>query len=231
MLCSPVEAERLARLLAGRPVRRLYGPPAEMSFYLAYDGQGGLELRRPADPSGLAVGRRDIERRLAGDFMLGRACGLKRGVALSILDATAGLGVDGMALALRGQRLTLVERQPLLWALLVDLKDRLELDDVSVCCLDHKVMLETGEDFDVVYFDPMFPRRRKGALPGKAMQILAALLDGEAAFDGSLINLARQRARQRVVLKRRARDPELGSPDWSIRGRAIRYDVYRGLAD
>ncbi|MEM8768090.1 MAG: class I SAM-dependent methyltransferase [Pseudomonadota bacterium] len=169
-------------------------------------------------------------RRLAGDFMLGRACGLKRGVTLSIVDATAGLGVDAMALALRGQRLTLIERQPQLWALLVDLKARLGLTEVTLRRLDHRTALTAQEPVDVIYFDPMFPQRRKGALPGKAMQYLAALVDDDGEFDENLINLARERARQRVVLKRRARDPALLSPDWSIRGRSVRYDVYRGSA-
>ncbi len=205
----------------------LQEPPAQAAFYLAYR-RGVLELLRQGDDAGLAVHRRDLERRLAGDFMLGRACGLKRGVTLSIIDATAGLGVDAMALALRGQQLTLIERQPQLWALLVDLRARLDLPEVRVQCDDHRTLLEVAERVDVIYFDPMFPQRRKGALPGKAMQYLAALVEGEGEFDAALIDLARSRVRQRVVLKRRARDPALASPDWSIRGRSIRYDVYRG---
>jgi hypothetical protein len=41
---------------------------------------------------------------------------------------------------------------------------------------------------------------------------------------------ARERALRRVVLKRRARDPVIGRPDWTVRGKAVRYDVYRGKA-
>ena len=84
--------------------------------------------------------------------------------------------------------------------------------------------------YDVIYFDPMFPPRRKSALPGKRMQYLGELLGEGEAFDTGLIPKALQRARSRVVLKRRLKDPVTLRPDWTLRGRSIRYDVYRGLA-
>ena len=34
--------------------------------------------------------------------------------------------------------------------------------------------------------------------------------------------------RQRIVLKRRLKDPVLDSPSWQIKGKIVRYDVYRG---
>lgn len=188
---------------------------------------------RRGDRKGIAVERQEIERRLQGQFLLGRACGIRRGHPLRVLDATAGLGVDGMALALSGQSVHLVEREPALWALLTNLLRRFGpvSGDVRLTLDDARALLARSDEvYDVVYFDPMFPPRSKTALPGKRMQYLAALLGEASPIDTVTIELARSRARSRVVLKRRAKDPVLGRPDWTIRGRAVRYDVYRGTA-
>jgi len=201
-------------------------------FHLAYEGQR-LELRRRGDPKGVWVDRPEIERRLRGRFLLGQACGTRRDRPLSILDATAGLGIDGLALALTGQRVHLVERNPLVWALLVDLLDRMGFGsgDVRLTLGDASDVLERSRDrYDVIYIDPMFPARAKKALPGKRMQYLAAML-GDSTQPGTRdVERARERASERVVLKRRARDPVIGRPDWTIRGKTVRYDVYRGRA-
>ena len=199
------------------------------TFYLAFD-DGVLSLCRRGDGSGIWVEERDIKRRLSGPFLLGRACGLAPGSAPHVLDATAGLGIDGLALARRGARVELTEREPLLWALLRDLLRRLDEPEFSLTRGDSRRSLEDPTVYDVVYFDPMFPPRRKSALPGKRMQYLSSLLGDSEAFDMDLIQKAQLRARSRVVLKRRLKDPVEQQPDWTLRGRSIRYDVYRGLA-
>ena len=204
------------------------------TFYLRYGG-GCLYLHRMGDDRGVFVAAREIPRRLQGDFLLGRACGMgqagRRGSQIgpiTILDATAGLGLDGLALARCGATVTLVEREPVLWALLQNLMLRIGADTVTLVLDDCHRLLEAADPFDVVYFDPMFGPRRKSALPGKRMQYLGELLKGTTLFDESLIEIARNRARSRVVLKRRAKAPPVGSPDWVIKGRTVRYDVYRG---
>jgi 16S rRNA (guanine1516-N2)-methyltransferase len=203
--------------------------PSDSDFYLSFEA-GVLRLCRHGDSRGIWVEEREIEQRLNGPFLLGRACGLERGSRLQILDATAGLGIDGLALSRRGAVVHLVERDPVLWALLKDLLRRLREPDVELTLNDSKRLLEEEGDYDVVYLDPMFPHRRKSALPGKRMQYLGALLDQSAPFDMDVLPLAQSRARSRVVLKRRLKDPVEMPPDWTLRGRTVRYDVYRGLA-
>jgi len=214
-----------------RVVSSLAGGPADSRFYLHYR-DGVLALCRVDDPVGVFVRTDEIRRRLKGDFALGRACGIRRGHTLNILDATAGLGMDGLALALSGQHVVLVEREPVLWALLADLLARLSDVDASLILGDSAEVLstETEQHFDVVYIDPMFPARGKTALPGKRMQYLSELLAAARPFDDSLVELAREHAVSRVVLKRRLKDATVGIPDWQIKGRSIRYDVYRGRA-
>ncbi len=197
-------------------------------FYLYYH-HDRLTLCRGQDTQGVWVRLNDIKRRLQGEFSLARACGNKSGSTLNILDATAGLGIDALALRGRGNRLTLTEREPVLWALLSDLLRRAASPDVMLHHMDAKSILTQHAAFDVVYVDPMFAQRRKTALPNKRMQYLGDLLH-EPVNDNlvDFIEQARLAARNRVVLKRRLRDPEVLVPDWQIRGKTIRYDVFRG---
>ena len=81
--------------------------------------------------------------------------------------------------------------------------------------------------FDVVYLDPMFGEHPKTALPAKPMQVLATL--GRHISNSEVVDLiddARRIALSRVVIKRRASAATLGQPDWRIRARSVRFDVY-----
>lgn len=202
---------------------------------------GVLRLCRGADVRGIHVQREDVQKRLKGDFLLGRACSGNTRQGLRILDAMAGLGTDGLALALRGHHVTFVERNTVLWALLYDLLQRVDIPGPALHLGDCRKLLEaqdgSAEQFDVIYLDPMFPQRSKRALPGKHMQYVSLLL-GEEAENGSqldaealpaLIRAARGVAGSHVVLKRRRTDPVVGAPDWQLKGRSVRYDMFRRL--
>ena len=198
------------------------------AFYLYYHDDR-LMLCKAGDTRGVWVRLNDITRRLQGEFSLAKACGSKKGSTLDVLDVTAGLGIDALALRARGNRLTLTEREPILWALLSDLLRRADAADVRLHHTDAKPILAEQASFDVVYMDPMFPQRRKSALPNKRMQYLSELLDEPVDENlADFVAQARRVARNRVVLKRRLRDPQVLVPDWQIRGKTIRYDIFRG---
>ena len=186
-----------------------------------------LSLHRGADPIGVRLEPQDLRRRLSGELALTRACG---GARQLLLDATAGLGVDALALRAKGYRVMLVERHPVLWAMLDNYLHVHGPGDVTLLRMDACELVERPgtlpERPDVVYLDPMFARSRKTALPGKRMQYLRLLL-GDAPDDSrALLAMGLSLARGRVVLKRRLKDPTLEPPDWQIRARAVRYDVY-----
>jgi 16S rRNA (guanine1516-N2)-methyltransferase len=189
-----------------------------------------LELCRAGTRGGVYLAVDEILRRVRGRKTdLGRACGANPG--LRVCDATAGLGVDALTLAALGCRVCLIERSPVLHALLSDAINRL-MDHLEVApellLGDAEEILASGARFDVVYLDPMFPGRDKSALPNKRAQFLAGVVSNEDVRLEELLVAARGAADNRVVVKRRRLDSAVGRPDWQIVGKSVRFDVYRG---
>jgi len=223
------DAQAIAQPFAGvfRLECRDAAPRDHPGFHLwAVDDH--LELRRGDARHGAWVPAAEVARRAAQGGALRRAC-LARDSRPTLLDAMAGWGVDGLVLAAAGAAVTQVERHPALWALAQDLARR-HGSAIRTRCADAFVVLSGPEQWDVVYLDPMFPARGKTALPGKRMQWAAELTAEDPRPLAEWLEAARQRAHDRVVLKRRRKDPLIGTPDWQIVGTTVRYDVYRGRA-
>jgi 16S rRNA (guanine1516-N2)-methyltransferase len=152
-----------------------------------------------------------------------RACGTGR----TLLDVCAGFGTDGLALAQHGWDVTLVERELTIWLLLRDLCA--EFEHVSAVNADGIEYLQSSDQpWDVVYLDPMFPERGKKALPQRGLQHLRALATPFPHDLADVISLAQTTARERVVVKRRSTDPVVSPPNFQLRGKMIRFDVYLG---
>ena len=126
-----------------------------------------------------------------------------------MLDLTAGWGADSLTLAHHGQRVTLIEHDELIYALLAhslaclasdpsgaEIAQRMSLRHTGAS--EFLRGLEAADRYDCIYLDPMFPAHKSGARPAKEMQILQALAnnqDIEICF-----RLAREKARRRVVV-------------------------------
>ena len=101
-------------------------------------------------------------------------------------------------------------------------------DSISWAREDARDRWRDGGRFDVVYLDPMFGEHPKTAMPAKQMQVLAELAAETPRREVvELIDAARRVASSRVVVKRRASAEALDRPDWCIRARSVRFDVYR----
>lgn len=170
--------------------------------------------------------------------LLGRAVGIKPGYLPRVLDATAGLGQDAFVLAVLGCEVLMIERHPLVAAVLEDAVGRAREDEkageaadrMHVHRGDARVLiphLAADEAPDVVYLDPMFPERRKSAAVKKPMQLLQALL-GHGDDAVSLLDAGLAAAGRRVVVKRPKGAEDLGGrePDIRYKGKTVRYDVY-----
>ena len=204
-------------------LREAEEPPNGTGFRLWYDDSGMALLH--GSRGALMLDHRDIETRSSQSSLLARACTASARPAVA--DLMAGWGTDGLSLALRGCTVTLVERAPIVWAMLDEFVTRLDLPATVVCETAEQWCENHPKAVDVAYLDPMFPVRRKTALPGKEMQYLRDLAwRGETPLSRQ-IHLARRAARDRVVVKRRARDASASVPSWRLRGRRVRFDVYR----
>ena len=86
---------------------------------------------------------------------------------------------------------------------------------------------DSEQCFDVVYLDPMFPARQKSAAVKKEMAMFHHLV-GEDHNDASLLQLALEHARFRVVVKRPKGAPFFAeqAPSLSQEGKSGRFDIY-----
>lgn len=168
--------------------------------------------------------------------LIARAVGLHKKKNLTICDISAGLGRDAFVLATLGADVMMIERSPTVAALLQDAWQRAQqVDWIRALSwrflhLDSKIYLDTlPEDQrpQVIYFDPMFPERKKSELVKKEMRILRDIV-GEDRDAPELLALALKTAKDRVVVKR----PRLSAnipgptPSFSLTGQSSRFDVY-----
>ena len=170
---------------------------------------------------------------------LARALGLKGGSHPIIIDATAGLAQDSFILASLGFEVTLLERSPDMyqWVVagmarareevsLAAIIDRMHL--IQADAIDWLQQLPKEHRPDKIYVDPMFPERKKSALPKKTMRLLHEVVGGDADAD-ALLQVALRSAKDRVVVKRPRLAKSLVSnrePSFVLMGSSSRFDVY-----
>ncbi len=177
--------------------------------------------------SKLSLGVDEIFRRArGGNLAIAKAC---RG-ARRVHDALAGWGTDAMTLAVLGLDVVATEQDARVHAVLAERIVALRTANPGVSIESKNVeasrLWRASEHFDVVYLDPMFEPHPTTALASGRMQALEAWVAPTPTEDlVEMLDLARGVAR--VVVKRRRKDPALEAPDWSIRAKAVRFDVYR----
>lgn len=171
--------------------------------------------------------------------MIAKAVGIKSGITPKVLDATAGLGKDAFVLATLGCEVTLIERSPIIHALLQDGLERAAIvadvaDIIDKMTLHHANSAEwmtqeasRGVTYPVVYLDPMFPHNDKSALVKKEMRTFRPIVGDDLDAD-ALLDAALSIAENRVVVKRPRKAPFLAGqkPSLQFEGKSSRYDVY-----
>lgn len=206
----------------------------------------GLSLRREAEGLTLTDGSlllrgdfSDMKKRLkkqnlAGELLV-KAARLKGACRpLRVLDATAGLGEDAMLLAAAGFSVQMYESDPVIAALLRDALLRAAADPELAEAAARMELWEEdsisamgrlAEAPDVIYLDPMFPKRQKSALVKKKFQLLQQL-ERPCPEEDALLGAALEAGPRRIVIKRPKKGPYLAGrkPDFSLEGKAIRYD-------
>ncbi|ABV89357.1 protein of unknown function DUF548 [Shewanella pealeana ATCC 700345] len=172
---------------------------------------------------------------------IAKAVGLKQGVMPTVVDGTAGLGRDAFVLASLGCKVLMVERHPIVAALLEDGLRRAYEDAEIGGWMQQRMSLFHGSsidsladaakasntEVDVVYLDPMYPHREKSALVKKEMRVFQSLVGADLDADG-LLAPAMALATKRVVVKRPdyADDLDGVKPSMVIATKKNRFDVY-----
>lgn len=167
--------------------------------------------------------------------LVARAVGLKKTPDAKIIDLTAGLGRDAFILASLGADVVMVERSPIIAALLSDglarAKQESWVQDLKISLVeqDAKAYLESlrGPAPDVIFLDPMFPERSKSALVKKEMRYLHDLV-GPDADARELFDAALTLRPKRIVVKRSKSAPYISAmtPSTQFLGKSTRFDVY-----
>lgn len=239
VVCSTLDYAAQARDVAQRLQAAFVEGAAPSSDYVLELGDDGWVLHTPHELKlgelklDFAQGPTAWRLRQAGRRQpLGRALGVKAGESKHLIDATAGLGRDGMVLANLGCRVTLIERSPIVALLLRDALLRTVLPEVhervEVVDADARSYLCTlATPPDAVYLDPMYPERGKSALVKKEMRILRELV-GKDPDASELLDAALTCGTPRVAVKRPRSAPVVDGPPptHSIDAPNTRYDVY-----
>lgn len=219
-------ARAISALLASNPQQPLLPPGMSLNI-----SEGALELH-----SGKAG---ELPLTVTFEATQGRPGSLRAVLAGQrppprIIDATAGLGSDAFDFAAAGCQVVMLERSPVIAALLADGLERAR-HNPDISAIASQLTLLVGEaaellpglaPADVIYLDPMFePDANAGKR--KAMRLFQELTHTDSD-SSELLHIARQHARQRVTVKRSRRAPFLGGvrPSGSINGRTIRFDLY-----
>ncbi|WP_323838088.1 16S rRNA (guanine(1516)-N(2))-methyltransferase RsmJ [Photorhabdus africana] len=204
-----------------------------------------LELRKRDEPKlgGIYVdfvsGTMAHRRRFGGGRgeAIAKAIGIKKDYLPTVVDATAGLGRDAFVLASLGCHVRMLERHPVVAALLDDGLQRGYQDKEIGGWLQERMTLLHASSItaladitsqpDVVYLDPMYPHKQKSALVKKEMRVFQSLVGADEDAD-SLLSPARALAKRRVVVKR----PDYAEPLAGVAASAAittknhRFDIY-----
>lgn len=143
-----------------------------------------------------------------------------------IWDATCGTGKDTLLIHHFGAKLTSFERNPAIYLLLKDALRRYPLD-FNLVFADASTLPAPTERPEVIYYDPMYPAKKKSALARKEMRIFKEIV-GEDNDSKAFLEWAMRTATERVVIKRPLEaEPVREKPTASYTGKSTRYDMYK----
>ncbi len=236
---DPKKISDAKKLAAGLKLNLLTSPPLPANTLIM--GAERLELSQSGEAGPVFVDFSSpqllyrLSRVTIKKEAVARAVGLKKTKPI-VLDATAGLGRDSFILAALGCRVIMLERSPIIAALLADglrraaatgqiahIRQRMTLYQTE----SKLFKLESQAKPEVIYLDPMYPARSKKALVKKEMRCLRDIAGTDPDSD-ELLNWALTQEVIRVVVKR-PRDAEClarRQPSFVVKSRKHRFDVY-----
>jgi 16S rRNA (guanine1516-N2)-methyltransferase len=148
-----------------------------------------------------------------------------------VLDLSAGLGIDAVYMTQLGFKVTAVERSKVLFILLDEALSKVpELQtSLDFVCAEALTFLREATapfEFEGIYFDPMYPHKKKTALPKQEMVVFRELV-GQDEDAVEVLKEALKTSARRIVVKRPVGAPGLMPGVRHVyEGKVVRYDVY-----
>lgn len=240
--CPPERIQRVYQLLTPAALHTL--SEALLVLHLSPER---LELRKSGDAAQAGALWADFLKpafrrryRQPHQELIVQASRIRTCPAPMVIDTTAGLGRDGFLLAAAGFQVHMMEHNPVVAALLQDGLARAAAhpETAAIC---QRIRLTTGNAIDglaaltvcpeVIYLDPMFPGRMKAAKVKQELQILQ-MVAGQPEEAGQLLRMALSLRPKKVVVKRPLKGSFLMDlpPGYSLKGKAVRFDIYQPAA-
>jgi 16S rRNA (guanine1516-N2)-methyltransferase len=156
--------------------------------------------------------------------------------SVAIIDATGGWGGDAMLMSLQGYKVTVIERLPLLAAIIEEAFLRLARSEYAannpiivptvMWGNAAELLADVGVRADCIYLDPMFPlKKKKKAASNKQMQLLQWLAGTDS--DASEVAVIAKQNFPRLAIKRPDyAEPLIASPTTQFSSKLVHYDVY-----
>lgn len=174
--------------------------------------------------------------------LIAKAMGIQKGFG-HVWDLTAGLLEDSVFLARLGFHVLALERNSTIFEVM-NSSLQSSLKKIANSPVDsnrfkylHNISLENTDSIEFlsknvcppgcsIYIDPMFPDKKKSALPRKEMRIFKEIVGADE--DGlKLLEVSLQSGCKRVIVKRPLKAaPLIEKVNHSFKGTSIRYDLY-----
>ena len=152
---------------------------------------------------------------------------------LNILDCTAGMLQDALLFLSLGHQVTALEQSKILFHLLQDgisrsedqvIFKKLELLHTNACSY-----AASAENFDVIYFDPMYPPTKKKALSSGQLEYISKILEIECLENNPIKDfevLQLITARKMIVKRPIKVEPFSLQTNYQVSGKTTRFDIY-----
>lgn len=154
---------------------------------------------------------------------LARALGLHVKRDSLICDATAGTLSDSLLIYAMGGRVISFERNSIPQVLIINALKNFPLENYVFYPMDVK-KFSNFDDFDALYFDPMYKTLNTKSLPRKEMQVFREEIGHDPDIEETFLFLKSQG--KRLVMKRSKKAKPLETPQISYSGKSTVYDVY-----
>ena len=152
---------------------------------------------------------------------------------LKILDCTAGMLQDTLLFLTLGHQVTALEQSKILFYLLQDgisrsedqsIFNQLDLKHMNACSYASQ-----AKNFDVIYFDPMYPPSKKNALSSGKLEYIAKILEVESLKNNPMhdFEVLQLIPAKKMIVKRPIKAESFSSQlNYQVMGKTTRFDVY-----